>query len=398
MLTKTVLVSYHPAFIPACKLLARQGFQFLCLNPEMAQILKDIDLPAKPLGEFSQGLHEPAFAEASKLIQAVPQSLRQNGLGQDMMGFIGQQLPAFLYPRLSDLALVTLTLDRVKPFLALVHNDVEPMMRVVALWAASRGIPCLHVPHAIYQDVNRGPAGTDVHDLITASHLASSGPFQSRWYQQRGMASTQINETGLPQYDVWANLQTDKAKAKKRFTKFDPRKPVITYASTWGQMTNALGASDGWAYTYVSFLKAVAPLDVNVIVKCHPRANEDSHRWHAQQAGEHGVECAFPTIHTPDINRVILEASDALLVYAGSNLLLEAAHVEGVRLLTTGGGYTDDPEVVKVEETTEAMRQALVDSLSRPAVDTSRLRQDYLGLDDGRASERVAGFIGELCK
>ncbi len=390
-MTKTILISYHPPFIPICKQLAAQGYQFLCLNQEFAKVLSDLDLPAQSIGNFSQGLVDPAFFHAARIIQAVPRSLNGNshGLGPQFNEFLAGRLPAFLYPRLSDLALIVLTLDRVKPHLVLLHNDVEPLTRVAALWARQRRVPCVHVPHAIYQDVNRGPAGTDVHDLITASHVAAAGPFQAGWYRQRGEAD--IKETGLPQFDRWHNFQADKPRARK-LLKLNGDGPVIVYASTWPQATNAQGMNDEWAFTYQNFLQAVGGLSgVQVIVKLHPRSGEDAHKWHAEQAGKYQVPCAVTPLH----NELILQAADLLLAYGGSNLVLEAAHVPGLRLMTTHG-YTDDPEVTKVPLTVEGIRGAMIEALQLPAVGTGRFRAKYLGQDDGGASGRISQWVQEL--
>lgn len=394
MANKTLLISHHPPFIPICRHLAQQGWRFLCLNPEFAKTLADLDLPVKHLGEYTGGLQDRAFSEASRLITAAPLSLHRNGLGPEAMGFIGQMLPAFLYPRLGDLILLILSLDRAKPDAILLHNDVEPLTRTAALWGKARSIPTLHVPHSVYIDVNRGGIGTDIHDMITASFLAAAGPYQRQWYEARSK-EVKVRETGLPQFDRWATMEFDRERARRKIlSRFDPGKPIVVYASTWPQITNALGASDGWAYTYIEFLKAAKNLDLQILVKLHPRSVEDSHRWHAQQMAKLGIS-GYLTAMT-DYNPLVLAAADLLVVYGGSNLILEGSHVPSLRLMTTAG-YETDAEIGQIGAGVSEMTTAIGDWLYRPAANTTRLRQKYLGVGDGKASERIGDWIEELC-
>jgi hypothetical protein len=388
---KIILTSHQPLFIPVIKSLAAEGYKFVTLDAAFAKTLVDLDLPARFLAEAGAGLQEMAFAEGVKILTAAHSGQHQNGLGPGPQQFMNQGLPAYLYPKLADLALLILTLDRVQPVAVMLHNDVEPMTRCAALWARARQVPCLHIPHAIYQDVGRGPAGTDVHDLITASFLAAAGPFQRRWYEMRGFPSEQIKETGMPHFDKWYTLPMDKRKARKML-QLDPGRPVVVYASTWPQATNALGIHDEWAVSYLEFLQAVKGLDgVQVIIKLHPRGGQENFNWHVQKAQQYKVECALTPLH----NEVVLQAADLVLAYAGSNLILEAAHIPGLRLMTTHG-YEDDAVVAKVGIDHTQMGEAMRVLLSQPAMDTMAMRVKYLGVPDGKATERVIEFVREL--
>jgi hypothetical protein len=309
---KIILTSHQPLFIPVIKALATEGYKFVTLDAAFAKTLVDLDLPARFLAEAGGGLQEMAFAEGVKILTAAQSSQHQNGLGPGAQQFMNQGLPAYLYPKLADLALLILTLDRVQPVAVMLHNDVEPMTM-------------------------------------------------------------------------------DKRKARKML-QLDPGRPVVVYASTWPQATNALGIHDEWAVSYLEFLQAVKGLDgVQVIIKLHPRGGQENFNWHVQKAQQYKVECALTPLH----NEVVLQAADLVLAYAGSNLILEAAHIPGLRLMTTHG-YEDDAVVAKVGIDHTQMGEAMRVLLSQPAMDTMAMRVKYLGVPDGKATERVIEFVREL--
>ena len=386
---RIIVTSQQPHFIPIIKLLAAKDFKFMALDPTFTKTLADLDLPAAPISQATEGLGDAAIAETLKILNAAQRPLNGKGIPAPIKQFVEKGLPIYLYTKIADLAMLALALDRVKPEVIMVHNDVEPVLRCVALWAKHNNVPCLHIPHAIYQDVNRGGPGTDVHDLITASHLASAGHFQTAWYRARGFPAQNIRETGMPQFDEWAKMLPDRNKARRALG-LDNSRPVVVYASTWPQATNLAGIHDEWAVSYLRFLEAMRKMpEIQPIIKLHPRAGQDNFNWHGQKAKEAGVDCLLTAIH----NQFIFNAADLVLAYGGSNVLFEAAHVPWVRLMTTHG-YIDDPEVEKVA--IDGMTDAIQASLARPIVDTLPLRFKYLGVPDGKASERIAGFIEEL--
>lgn len=388
----SVLFSHNAAFLPVAKRLAAGGHEILSVDDDFARSLGDVDVAAKPLGALVDGeLRDDAYREAARVLNAAMRPFSGDGLTPGVSAFLNDKLASYLYPRLADTALLVLMLDRARPGLVVLHNDVEPIMRLAALWAAANGVPCLHVPHAIYHDVNRGGVGSDVHDLITASHLAAAGPFQREWYARRGFPPERIRETGLPQFDRWTDMRMERARAR-RLLKVDARRPVVVYAGTWRQDTNLLGCHDEWSDTYLAFLEAMKRLArAQVVVKTHPRASEDSFKWHAARAQEAGVGCVLLAQHL----EVVLNAADLVFAPLASNVLLEASFVPGARLMTTQG-YAGDEAVLKVEPDATRIMRAVQEALSVPAPDVRDLQARYLGRADGRAGERVAGFAEEL--
>lgn len=388
---RIIITSSQPTFIPIIKRLARQGFKFVTLEPQFARTLADLDLPAAPLSDAINGLHDTAIKEAINILNAAQEPTRFNGVAPGVAKFMNDGLPVYLYSKVSDLALMVLALDRVQPDLMMLHNDVEPLTRCAALWAKQNKVPCLHIPHAIYQDVNRGPAGTDVHDLITASHLAAAGEFQREWYIRRGFSVENIRLTGLPQFDEWFRYKPDRDEARRKIG-LDLARPVVVYASTWPQGTNLLGITDEWAAAYLSFLEAVKTMpQVQPIIKLHPRGGQDNFAWHGDKAKELDVDCRLTAMH----NNFVLAAADLVIAYGGSNFLLEAACVPGVRLMTTHG-YDNDEAIGKVAISPAAFQDAIKTSLSYEPLSTTQLVYKYLGIPDGNAAERIAMYAQEL--
>jgi len=400
-MSDTILVSPHQNHFPVLKRLAKAipNVGFISLHPQFTKSLQDLDLAAKSLMDVADNELGATAHSAAAHIEYVVQSakLEARGLHPAPFAFVKQGLPGFLYSRIPDLAATVLALDRAQPRLVLLHNDVEPMTRVVALWARARGVPCLHIPHAVYMGHDgRGPVGTDVHDLVTASHIAVAGPFQKAWYAARGQPEDRMRETGLPQYDKWAKLGIAKADAL-RLLGLEKGKPIIVYASSWRQNTNLMGQHNGVESCYIAFLAATKEWPgAQIVVKTHPNAHNDE--WHAQQAKAMEVSSIVTGLHL----EIVLAAADALVAYGPSNSLVEAANFPGIRLLAIGRGFHNDAAVTTIPELSEgpaladAISSAVKAVLAVPAPDTLAFRLKYMGLPDGGAGERVAKYAEEL--
>jgi UDP-N-acetylglucosamine 2-epimerase len=381
-----IYTSFHPPFIPILRALSQAGHELVTMQPQFTKMLTDLDIPANSLAEFSSpALQTYAINQAANLLVNVQPPV--NGLGPAALDFMRHNIKGFLYSRLADLASYVLVLDQAKPDLILLHNDVEPLTRAAALWAQVHDVPALHIPHAVYLDIEKGEPGDDVHHLVTASHLAVAGWFQRQWYERLGAKN--IVETGLPQFDKMATLNGNPQKARKLLG-LNQQQPVITYASSWRQDTNLLGCHDGVQETYLAMLQVMKRLpDVQFIVKVHPR--DANANWHVQAAQQAGVKCTVTAQHL----ETVLQASDAVLTYGGSNLLLEASFIPWLRMFATQG-YEDDPEVIKIDcdpPDVDRIIETLASGLAVPPANTAAFQAKYLGRPDGRAWERIT----ELC-
>ena len=265
-----------------------------------------------------------------------------------------------------------------------------PIYRVAALWARHNKVPCLHVPHSIYQDIGRGPVGTDVHDIITASHLASAGPFQTEWYKKRGFPLANIRETGIPLFERWndANLPP-REKARELLGIENNGKPVVVYASTWPQHTNKRGLDDEWIMVLDSVLEFAAKAPVELVIKCHPGGLDEGQNFHIDQMNKAGVKGTVTT--NPGNLGICLKAADVLVAYA-SNTILDGAFF-GTRLVAVRG-YEDDEEVINADPA--RVGDAIAKSLSGPPPNCKPLLDRWIV--GGNASERIAQFALDLLK
>lgn len=385
-----ILFSHHPLLLPVIKQLAKEA-EIIVTVPNAASQLNSLDIQAKALKDFTTTeTPDLAFLWAGQVVAALP------GIVQGINGGVGEWLKQtaypFYYPRLADLGFIVLALDNLKPDLIVIHNDVESSLRTMAMWGQANGVPVLHVPHAIYRFVNRTEFGTDIHDIISASHLAAAGPFQKEWYTKLGMNPDNIFETGMPHFDPWVNRPRLPKNVARQKLGLAPHKPTIAYGGTWGQNTNFLGVSNEWQVCYLMFLECARELSkqgVQFVVSCHPNAGEQNWGWHFRQAQQAGVELSV----SPSNFEVILDAADVYFAYGGSNSLLEAAFNPDIRLLTTHA-YEDDLCVGKIAIEPEPMLAGLKHALlSAPPPKTAMLTK-YLGECDGLAWRRVA----ELCR
>ena len=387
-----ILTSTSSKFIsPILKELSAAGHQITTIHQHFGQNLASLDLNAKPLiSTVTNGVRSQAMRQAAETITKLCRKrYRKNGLLAEVNAFLTDDLPGLIYGDLPEIYLFILALEEYRPDLVLLHNDVEQIHRAAAFWAKANEVPCLHVPHAIYQDIENK---YDIHRQVTASHLASAGPYQSAWYMDCGMPAERIFETGLPQFDEFAKLRLDKARWKAALG-LDASKPVIMYASSWRQDTNILGMHDGVSETYGAILECARRMkEVQFLIKTHPHGNNAQE--HLSEAKKAEAHVTITPHHLPHC----LQASDLLLAYGPSNILLEGAHIPWLRLACTSG-YRDDPEVYKIltdPPNVEFMVQSLYEILSRPVIDTGRLRAKYLGRCDGMNGQRVVGLINQL--
>ena len=380
-----IITSYQPSFIPILRILAAAGHEITTLHPDFTRQLRDLDIAAKSLGEGIPDVRGPANTRAVEILESVDTSA--DSLSPQVAQFMANSLKPYIYGRIGELASIAFAVDATAPDLCLLHNDVEPSTRVVALWARARNTPCLHIPHAVYVDgFGRGAIGTDVHDIVTASHIACAGPYQEQWYQNRG-GTTRI--TGLPQFDKWATMPVTRKRARTNLG-LDQHKLVVVYASSWRQDTNLLGCHDGVEETYRNFLEATKEFnDIQFVVKTHPRGGNIE--WHVKTAQELKCNVTVTALHLEHC----LQAADAVIAYGPSGVIIEAAHVEGLRLLCIDG-YQNDSNILTTTSDSKSIADALGISLATPQPNNKSFVYKYAGIPDGLATQRVTQYALEL--
>ena len=389
-----ILFSSHNDFVELAKILFAQGHQIAAIQPGFRDVLHGLEIKTDALLDT---VTQEDYLQAAKYSAAVINWMsrvdyQEMPIDPIMRSALEQNIAGFTYSRIYDLASFVIALSKYRPDVIVVHNDVEPLLRTAAQWGAANGVPVVHVPHSVYLDAGRGAPGTDVHDIITASHIAAAGPFQRKWYEIRGMPPENIRETGFVHFDKVATVVPNR-KLACHLLGLDPRRPVVMYASSWAQSTNLLGIHNGVQTYYEKVLKAAKTLEMaQFVIKCHP--SDRNLGWHVEKAK--GLPNVIVTSqHLP----IILQATDLLLSYGPSNVLMEASFMPQIRMMVSSG-YEGDPEVVQTGEnaTPEKIAALLKDSLSKQPVDKSTFRIKYCGPSDGNSATRIVKYILDVTK
>ena len=390
-----LLTSLQPAFIPVFKKLPTEQVELWTTHQQFARLLADSEIASQCLIELNQATtRDLAYTHAVRMLQQLaflPENIP--ALPEVSYQAFKNLTGAFFYPRLGEISNILLLVEQLQPDVVLVHNDVEPLTRGLAMWARAHDKPCLHVPHAVYMDTpERTPMGTDVHDLVTATHIAAAGPYQAEWYMQRARAQnqpTEIRMTGYLPADRLADLKPFRADALRLLNLHD-RAPVITYFSSWRQDTNLLGCTDSVEEGYHAFLTAAqARPQYQYLVKCHPRGQNV--QAHVEQAKAAGVQCVVSDQHLD----VFLNATDLTISLGPSNVVVEAACFPGMRLAAING-FMEDREVLTCTADAASIGAAMDTAFARPPYDNTAFVTKYFGPIDGRTAKRLSNWLLEL--
>jgi len=125
-------------------------------------------------------------------------------------------------------------------------------------------------------------------------------------------------------------------------------------------------------------------------VKCHPHGGQANWQWHVDKAKEYEVECVV----TPQHLEHALHASDAVAFYGGSNVAIDAAHIEGLRIITIKG-YEQETSIYQA--TVDNLGETIVESLRKSAPVQQNFLSRYDPFCDGNNYLRCAAYINELC-
>ncbi len=366
--------------------------EFFSIYPQTGKALNDIDVPCKNIDDLvteqiRQSANSAGAFLLSKVIPEIPKATLS--LDEPTAKAFAENIPGFIFVNLPGLSLLVHVLGHIKPDCAILHNDVEPVTRVAALWCKYNNVPCLHVPHAVYIDFERGDVGTDIHDVVTASHLAAAGPYQAQWYASRGMKPDNIYMTGIPRFDRLVAPVIDRGRACQ-ILGLDEKKAIVVYFSSWRQDTNLLGCNDGVEESYLNFLKAAKSIpDVQYIIKAHPRGINT--QWHLEKAKESGMPCVV----TDKYLDIVLVAMNFGLAFGPSNVLFEAAIMN--KPIGSVGGFKDEPEVIKTDAAPEHIAQAILQGLTAK-IPLTNFVQKYAGAADGLSTRRVIEVLRTILK
>lgn len=377
-----ILVSSHVPFIPILKKLT--DHEIVTLDAPYSQNLANLSIENMAINQFvTPQIHDKAVRSARTVMDEMDKRLLHKSCPISANGtFQGS-----IFPNILDLCILSYVFDEVKPDVILVHNDVEPVMRVLTDWGFAHSVPVIHIPHSIYLPVEKGAPGDDIHDIMSASHVVVGGMYQAEWFAHRGM--TNILPLGLPQFDNLYKTKPNPRIAKEHLG-LDVYTPVLAYMSSWRQDTNMLGMHDGVMESYQKLLEVVRALGdrVQLLIKCHPRGRNAQE--HVKLAEEAGVDCTITEMHLG----TCLEAADLVLCYSVSNVLFEASFFPWLKLACTQG-FDDDKEIFKIDlEGTSVIELA---SMFLNIMDTKvprydRFREKYLGYC-GDSTEKIVNYL-----
>jgi len=398
---KKIVFSAHRNFIPIIKdhFSNPEEYQVIGLQPGFVKALTDVDVQNVSMLEVDHTVRDVAINKCVDIVRNVDHPTTDN---QDFNTFVENNLDPYLFTRLFDAVVLLIAIDAINPDIIVLHNDVEPHMKGLALWAKKHNVPCLHVPHSIIIDSEERSVSTrsDVHDIITASDIAVAGQYQQDWYLDRGLDKTHMHKTGLPQFDNlyvdMVSFNGDKARHRKMLT-LRENEPVVMFASSWRQDTNLLGCHDDIQSSYIQFLNVAKMVGFQPLIKIHPHSNKSNFDFHTMMANQLGVEIAITQQHL----YTCIRAADIVVTFGPSNLLLEASFYP-VHLVATHGYYEDDA-IVKLNEDKDFTNHqnvatAISKLLSSPIRSMQEFQHKYVGVVDGNSGNRIAETIKNIMR
>lgn len=270
------------------------------------------------------------------------------------------------------------------------HEDVTPKYKALALWGKARGIPVIHVPHANCFIQTR----PDVHDESVSDWILATSPYMREWYKDRGFKADCIKIVGFPAWDGWADFQVDKGIAR-RVLQLDEDKPVITFCTGWPQRTNIVDDHDMLEAAASITLSTVKDNDWQMIWKLHPGDAPEQEARCTKMAASYRVPAAI----TRDHLQLSIRAADLVLSAGPSNILVEAGLCDRAPALFNlrGYGFASEPPWI-VDLTADSLRDAVESALE--GSEWTKMRggfvRRYAFRNDGKATKRAARQIKRI--
>jgi hypothetical protein len=369
-------------------------------NPEAANQLsaaRGAPVPC-PLGGAGSTLYNKAHNETAhfthKVVNALPRTFTANGADAVK---VSTWAPGVVLRELYQLVVYMRVLDAYDEAVEgikgiIVHEDVMPQQRVLAMWGKERGIPVIHVPHA-NSYLQSGP---DLHDECLSDWILAPSPHQRDWFVKRGYPKRFVRVTGYPAWDEWVNDRgiADRERAK-RMLQLDEDRPVVAFCTGWPQRTNIV---DDHAMLDASIhlaLQAAKKAGWQLIWKLHPGDGQGREGQATQLAASYRV----PALVTRHHLAIVLAASDVVLSVGPSNVLVEAALVDRPPALFNLRGYGFKGEPPWVVEPNVDSAVDVVGSLldgKKWAGKRDAFVRRYAYRNDGKATKRTVRQIKRI--
>ena len=273
-----------------------------------------------------------------------------------------------------------------------VHEDVTPRFRALALWAGARDIPAIHVPHGnCFARVR-----PDIHDTSVCDWILTASSYMRDWYAERGFPKRRIRVVGFPTWDRWANIteRIDQAHARQALH-LEPDKPTLHFCTQWAQRTNFVDDHAAPEAMVHFALGAVQKLGWQMIWTLHPGDGKD----HEQACANLAAAYRVPALVTRGHLALAIRAADVVLSAGPSNVLVEVGFCDRPPLTypLRGYGYDGEPPYLagmSVDGTVAALERALGREDWERARDGFVKRYAYR--NDGKATVRAARQIGKI--
>ena len=399
---KVMLLPGHPVSQHYWKPLSEQ-YQLAFLYPQAASFADSMGLKTLDLGKFfTPNAQEWANTETARAMGHMQSPSNFGALAANLPDQLNGRLPTwwpgYVLMHMQSLAQrvgAMRELANQYPIAGCVlHEDVAPDTRSMALWCKARGIPTVHVPHATCH--LKPDAGPDIHRETRTDWIAAGGEGMARWYAATGFTPERIGIVGAPNFDWLYDDPTTRDTARRVLSLADDDVAVV-YATTWAQTTGLRGE---WQAEHEAGLAAILALALawkaKLIIKLHP--NDGGNAAGDQALIERMKTAGVAGMVTRSHPQFVLRAADVLIAQGPSNICVEAAiaGTPSAYIQTEGFDYSHP---LPFRSDSEGLEQAALmarDSRGDPA--WQEFARFYNAAHpDGNAGERVAEFVGRIC-
>lgn len=409
-MTPLILITSHSAHVPIVQALESKAFARVMVvgggefnayfNAAHARLDGEIHAAHVEWSQVSERLPAENFwLSGSNLALEVATSID---------GVVSRNLPLFhvLEATFEDL-------QRENPIgLVIVHNDVTPLMRMLIAVAERFGVPSLHLPHGI--ELSR-MALENFDDVVRTTWVAPIGEHCRDWFLANPHPLNKpekIVPMGRPEWDDLYRHPLPCREEVCLAMGLEPSRQVVGFAGSWGHDLTTFDMGDELERRFRGVLRAIRACDPipQVLVRPHPASTYVGlfgSDWHSRIAAEEGVEILVPEV----TQEAFLAASD--LIISMDSTFGTLALVAGRLSMSiawqhpgnfAGSGYDGFPGIAACSGDDEAIQVTLHRCLfdeeyrSRLAAARDETLQRLNHGHDGRATERVVEWIGNLLK
>lgn len=334
--------------------------------------------------------------------------------GLDQPEHAGEIVLNGLEQKLLDVELVVGALDEINAEFfvdaLVVNEDVTRIGNLIVEWARSRGIPSLHLAHAL-------PLGvpTSVHRRLFADRLAVFGERAKESYLDAGISPEKIDITGNPAWDRYTEWKAARAFFRSEICGslvLDPALPIVVFGTFWNADLTAALHDDFFRTSLTAFINLYPELrgqgvDVQLVIKDRYQASDETDTFVAQICQKLGIPAGRCILTRDNAEKLILAADLTISChsnFAVESLLAETPAINLIRLgaLRLGNMFDADCGVLEIE--VGDLLGNVHKLLSEPALcaelrHAMRAAASYFNIGtDGRSSERVAALLLSMCR